>query len=337
MRIIINNQQRGREWDQLEKYWLMTQEKLERSDHDFDLAFNRLLFIARSDIGLHSANVIVNLLLYVSIMYKACYQSSCVTQAYRQFIKQLISSNESVMTDLHVEYMYHSAFQHTDITSAVSHEFYLQFAEMLSLYSNKITTIKTFFMQNDHVLLQLVATLSSFALGYQQGNNTSRRAYLFAKLLRMMRHVLFEQYKQTEIKASNNNDVQQHINLNSIIPNLKTKLSMFDFAIDFKSSQVVNYEIASDQQYYCHKIFLQQTAQVCCPEVLYIHLDDKTTAIGSMRNCFNRGEMYFPGLADAKKFSKPSQVYLAVSGSVLSRHVVRKVKEYCHRFYAKLS
>ena len=239
MKIIINNN-RGRDWKNLEKYWFVTKEKLEKSDTDFELAFNRLHFIARSSAGLASANVVINLLLYLSIMYKACYQSLCILKSYETFIEKLLSINANGLSGLTMERVYHEAFQESDIQTAVSDELYIRFSEMIVSNLEKSFVMKNFFYENKVDFLHLIAGLNQLAIGYQQGNETTKRAFLFSKILRLVRHVIDEQFtKEEQVMDTPNHD---QMNIHSIIPNLKSKIGLFDFGLCIKTSKVITLE-----------------------------------------------------------------------------------------------
>lgn len=333
MKIIINND-RGREWENLDKYWLITKEKLERSDTDFELAFNRLNFIARSKVGLSSANVVINLLLYLSIMYKASYQSLSVLQSYEQFISSLVATESLELSELTMERIYHESFQNPDIHAAVSDELYVRFFEMVVSNTEKSQHLKPFFMQNNVIFLQLVAHLKQLAIGYQKGNEMTKRAFLFAKLLKLIRYVVYEQFGEP-LEDAQRALAHDFYSIHTIIPNLKSKIGLFDFGFCMKNSKVLAHEFKANQENQSKKIRSFNVISSAAPKQLHVKINI-TDRVGSLRNRFDQGVVHLRKDYGVVGNNVKAQLYLARSGGSFVWRMAKCVVSKCVVFNAKL-
>jgi len=327
MEIIINGK-RGRECKNLEKFWVITKEKLERSDHDVELSFNRLHFIAQSKVGLASAAVIDNVLFYLSVMYKACYHSVCVLQVYDVFIQKILRADYEKMPEVTMTQWYYQAFQEGNVTQPVSDELVVRFSEMLAFHPEKAILLRAFFSDNNIVLLKLIACLNHFSIGYQVGDETKRRAYLFSKLLCLVRESLHRQIDRPVSEAQTVVNLER-VNINSIMPNLKSKIDLFDFGICFRSGKVILHEFVSPKEGMYSKINGERVlwGRASVPDELWVTVGDRDLNV-SLRSLFDRCRVYAPREQHVLPLAMDSQVYLASGGGSAVWRLVKKCVKY---------
>lgn len=246
---INDNKHRGRDWYQLDNYWVKTNNKCARSEDDFECALNRLYYLAKSNVAFNSAHVITNSLLYLSMMYKACYQHTLLLDAHHTFVEKIVLLNKAEPSQEEMQLCYQSAFCHCKLQTTVSQEFSKRLMERYQQDIDKARVFCQYFTKYRLTILHLITQLKQLAKGYQEGGELARRAFLFAKLFSIV-DLTVEHFcaKYSSCLQSGIVDCKENRSLNaqtihSILPNLNTTIGIFDFGICFQESHAIQLEM----------------------------------------------------------------------------------------------